>query len=216
MAVAAAGPHPSARCAARVEAPAGGDRVQPGAQRAAFLGEPADALPGGQHRLLDGVLGVGDGAEHPVAVHLQLPPVRPGSAPGTPRHLRPVPGRADRLSPSCAPFLPRHLALPSGTYTARGANWAARGRPVSRRRGVCITDRPDDPSAGSCRGSGEQPWKVDDGIVRIGRARGVRRSGSAPLAGARAAVRGVFMVLLDGTITIVALPSIGAGLSFQR
>src|SRR5215472_19175824 len=28
------------------------------------------------------------------------------SAPGTPRHLRPVPGRADRLSPSCAPSFP--------------------------------------------------------------------------------------------------------------
>ena len=43
--------------------------------------EPADALPGGQHRLLDGVLGVGEGSEHPVAVHLQLPPVRPGQLP---------------------------------------------------------------------------------------------------------------------------------------
>ena len=70
-----------ARCAARVEAPVGGDLVQPGAQRGAFLGEPADALPGGQHRLLDGVLGVGEGSEHPVAVHLQLPPVRPGQLP---------------------------------------------------------------------------------------------------------------------------------------
>jgi hypothetical protein len=38
-----------------------------------------------------------------------------------------------------------------------GANWAARGRPVSRRRGVFITDRPDDPSAGSCRGSWNDP-----------------------------------------------------------
>ena len=70
-----------ARRAARVEAPVGGDLVQPGAQRRAFLSEPADALPGGQHRLLDGVLGVGEGSEHPVAVHLQLPPVRPGQLP---------------------------------------------------------------------------------------------------------------------------------------
>ena len=47
----------------------------------AFLSEPADALPGGQHRLLDGVFGVGEEYEHPVAVHLQLPPVRPGQLP---------------------------------------------------------------------------------------------------------------------------------------
>ncbi len=65
----------------RVEAPVGGDLVQPGAQRGAFLGVPADALPGGQHRFLDGVFGVGEGSEHPVAVHLQLPPVRPGQLP---------------------------------------------------------------------------------------------------------------------------------------
>src|SRR2546430_11202 len=54
-----------ARCAARVEAPVGGDLLQPRAQRGAFLSEPADALPGGQHRLLDGVLGVGEGAARP-------------------------------------------------------------------------------------------------------------------------------------------------------
>ncbi len=47
----------------------------------AFLGEPADALPGGQHRLLDGVLGVGEGSGHPVAVHLQFPPVGLGQLP---------------------------------------------------------------------------------------------------------------------------------------
>jgi hypothetical protein len=57
--------------------------------------------------------------------------------------------------------------------------------------------------------------EVDDGIVRIGRARGVRRSGSAPLLGAHAAMRRVFHGA-DGTITIVALPSIGAGLRFSE
>ena len=46
-------------------APVGGDLVQPGAQQGAFLGEPADALPGGQHCLLDDVLGVLEGSEHP-------------------------------------------------------------------------------------------------------------------------------------------------------
>jgi hypothetical protein len=34
-------------------------------------------------------------------------------------------------------------------YTARGANWAARARPVSGRRGVFIIDRSDDPSLGT-------------------------------------------------------------------
>ena len=67
--------------AARVEAPVGGDLVQPGAQRGASLDEPADALPGGQQRVLEGVLGVLEGSEHPVAVHLQLPPVRLGQLP---------------------------------------------------------------------------------------------------------------------------------------
>src|SRR5207248_6018292 len=45
--------------AARVEAPVGGDLVQPGAQRGASL-EPTEALPGGQQRVLEGVLGVLD------------------------------------------------------------------------------------------------------------------------------------------------------------
>src|SRR5262249_9387465 len=34
--------------------------------------EPAKALPGGQQRVLHGVLGVLEGSEHPVAMHLQL------------------------------------------------------------------------------------------------------------------------------------------------
>src|SRR5262249_49428092 len=58
-----------------------GDLVQPGSQRRALLDEPADALPGGQHRLLDGVFGLLEGSEHPVAVHLQLPPVGLGQLP---------------------------------------------------------------------------------------------------------------------------------------
>ena len=41
------------------------------------------------------------------------------------------------------------------------ANWAARGRPVSRRRGVCITDRPNDPSAGSCLAQQEEPIRSE-------------------------------------------------------
>jgi hypothetical protein len=51
----------------RVEAPVGGDPVEPGAERGAAF-EPSEALPGGQQRVLEGVLGVLEGSEHPVAV----------------------------------------------------------------------------------------------------------------------------------------------------
>jgi hypothetical protein len=47
------------------------DRVQPGAQRAAAL-EAAQPAPRPQERLLQRVLRVVDGAEHPVAVGVQL------------------------------------------------------------------------------------------------------------------------------------------------
>jgi hypothetical protein len=66
--------------------------------------EVADTLPGGQHRLLEHVLGVGRRAEDPVAVDLQLPSV--------PVHQLPecvavaLPGPAHQL---CG----HHLILPS-------------------------------------------------------------------------------------------------------
>jgi len=53
----------------RVEAPVGGDAVEPGADRGAAL-EPSEALPGGKQRVLEGVLGILEGSEHAVAVHL--------------------------------------------------------------------------------------------------------------------------------------------------
>lgn len=49
----------------------GGDPVEPGAHARAPL-EPAGRPPGPQHGLLDGVLGLRRGAEHPVAVAGQL------------------------------------------------------------------------------------------------------------------------------------------------
>ena len=55
----------------RVEARVRGDRVEPAAQRAATL-EPAQRAPRAQQRLLQRVLRVLDGAEHPVAVRVQL------------------------------------------------------------------------------------------------------------------------------------------------
>jgi hypothetical protein len=50
-----------------VEADVGGDAVEPRLQRG-LLPEAIDALPRTQHCLLHRVLGVDDGAEHPVAV----------------------------------------------------------------------------------------------------------------------------------------------------
>jgi DNA-binding CsgD family transcriptional regulator len=55
-------------------------------------------------------------------------------------------------------FLPHRLALPLRIYTVRRANWAARGRPVCRRRGVFITERPDDPERRIVPRQLERPW----------------------------------------------------------
>jgi hypothetical protein len=52
----------------------GRDPVEPGADRRPGL-EPGDVVPGGQERLLDGVLGVLGRAEDAVAVRLQFTPV---------------------------------------------------------------------------------------------------------------------------------------------
>ncbi len=54
----------------RLEADVGGDRVQPRAQRASPL-EARDGAPGAQQRVLHGVLGVVDGAEHAIAVGVE-------------------------------------------------------------------------------------------------------------------------------------------------
>jgi len=83
--------------------------------------------PGGQHRLLDGVLGVGEGSEHPYIqpVHLQAPAVAAALPLRTPRHPLPAPVRADiSCPPSCAPSSLIHMAL-QPVYTNRpGPNWA--------------------------------------------------------------------------------------------
>jgi hypothetical protein len=66
--------------AARVQAAVGRDPVQPRPRRGP-LGETGEALPCGQHRVLQSVLGVLQRPEHPVAVHPQLTPVRLGQLP---------------------------------------------------------------------------------------------------------------------------------------
>ena len=60
-----------------VEGGVGGDGVEPGANAAAAL-ELVQPAPGAQQRVLHGVLGVLDRAEHPVAVGAQLALVHPG------------------------------------------------------------------------------------------------------------------------------------------
>ena len=74
----------------RVEAAVGGNPVEPGADRSASL-ETFEALPGGQQRVLQGVLGVLEGSEHPIAVHLELSTVAARPALGTRRRPRPAP-----------------------------------------------------------------------------------------------------------------------------
>ena len=59
----------------RIQAARGDHPVQPGPDRGAFL-EAAQPLPGRQQRVLQGILGVVDRPQHPVAVHLQLSLVR--------------------------------------------------------------------------------------------------------------------------------------------
>ena len=58
----------------RVEAHVRGDPVQPRADRGPAL-ERRPGLPCAQERLLEGVVGVINGAEHPVAVDVEPPPV---------------------------------------------------------------------------------------------------------------------------------------------
>ena len=86
----------SARRPARVETPVGGDPVEPGADRGASL-EPVETLPGGQQRLLEGVLGVLKGSEHPIAVHLQLPTMRLRQLPERAAVARPAPWSPGRV-----------------------------------------------------------------------------------------------------------------------
>ena len=64
----------------RVQAGVGRDPVQPRARRAAAL-EAVEPAPRTQQRVLQRVLGVLDGAEHPVAVRLQLAAMRLDEAP---------------------------------------------------------------------------------------------------------------------------------------
>jgi hypothetical protein len=58
-----------------VEAAVGGDPIHPGTKRRPTAEAP-DRPPGGDHRVLEDVVGVGERAEHPVAVQVQLGAIR--------------------------------------------------------------------------------------------------------------------------------------------
>jgi hypothetical protein len=136
-----------------VQALVGGDRMQPGAQRRAFL-EPVKSAPGSHHRLLQHVLGVGGRAEDAVAVRLQLAPEFIGelgervSVPGLgPGQQLPVHVNSVSHGASCQMFLVR-------TDSGRPGNWPARRRPVSGRPRV-------GPLRKRKQRQGEATWFID-------------------------------------------------------
>src|SRR5579859_509160 len=65
-------------------------------------------------------------------------------------------------------FLPHPVVPPPGIYTAHGANWAARGRPVSRPSGVYVTDPRTIRAPDRAAATGNDPGRLTLGIVRIG------------------------------------------------
>ncbi len=73
------------------------DPVQPGAQRCCGALEPGQPAPGAHERLLERVLGVLDGAEHAVAMRLQLGAVRVRRAARSRARSR----RPSRYRPAC-------------------------------------------------------------------------------------------------------------------
>jgi hypothetical protein len=101
-----ASPAPSCQ---RVEADVGRDPVQPGAQQLMAL-EPRQRPPGPQQGLLEGVVGVEQRAEHPVAVGVERRPVGLDEAAERvlvpladsveePRLRRPIPGHGRKATP---------------------------------------------------------------------------------------------------------------------
>lgn len=120
-------PGPATGGAAGVEAAAGAYAIQPSADRRSPL-EATQALPGRQQRLLEGVLGVLYGAEHPVAVHFQLPLVTVDELAEC--RLVPVTGTVEKvrghhlLLRSPGSSAPAAAGSVTGTDTGRSENWA--------------------------------------------------------------------------------------------
>ena len=155
-----------------VQAGVRGDRVQPGAQRRP-AGERVAIAPGPQHRLLHQVLGLVEGAQHPVAVRAQLPPVLLGllgerGLVGD-RHTRDDDARATHSSGG-QDF--RRVRRSDCRTALRGARHRGRRRPAPRR---VLHRRGQLP--GASRGSWCNPPDADD----VHAALEVRRSTGVPL-----------------------------------
>src|SRR6185437_6390875 len=184
-------PRPAGTVPQCVQAPVGGDPVQPGTQRGTAL-EPGQAAPGGQQGFLQQILGVLDRAEDAVAVHLKLAPVG-------------LDQLAERLPVARAGLVQQLLAghgtsfvvrSHTGIDTSRGQNWS---RPVSGRPGVTSSD-------------GERK-----GTTVPGTARAVSPGRPGPMTAAQRWVIGLasvgsFMVVLDLLVVATALTSIHRGL----
>ena len=97
-------------------------------------------MPGIKQRVLEGVLGVLEGSEHPVAVHLQLSAVRLGQL--SERIAVPGPSPVDQVGCHHSTVASRlslsrvHISIDPG----RAANWAVGARPLCRRRGIYLID----------------------------------------------------------------------------
>jgi len=117
---------------------------QPGAQRRAFLSEPADDHDSGQHRLLARPRSRRR-SEHRSSAPAAPGRVRPGSS-GTTR----IPSRASESRSPVTILRPFPVIKGSTRYIHARGEWSGSRAPSSRCRGVCITTTAGRSERGSC------------------------------------------------------------------
>ena len=139
-----------------IQAARGDHPVQPGPDRGAFL-EAAQPMPGRQQRVLQGILGVVDRPQHPVAMHPQLSLVRADKL----AERSPSPARARSSSspvtatslhtraPAAHPVTDHRQAPARAAATPRSA--AEDRRSPLRRQRHETAERPDPRSCQQCR-----------------------------------------------------------------
>ena len=136
------GLRPPGRGAQLVQAGVGGHPVQPGPDGRPGL-ERGQAAPGREQRLLQGIIRVVEGTEHPVAVHVQLAPVRLGPVRRMPRRRRTGPAAAGLRRSSRLMLSWRSVSFPRSARSAgsgrTSASWCPRARasPPARRAARC-------------------------------------------------------------------------------